>query len=44
MTGSSGNGQENFHDNVEEDWDSEDSEFLLEVFERNDDRPVYVEF
>ena len=44
MTGSSDHGQESFFDYVGEGRDSEGSEFLLEVFERDDDRPIYVGF
>lgn len=44
MTGSSDNGAEKFWNYVGEEWDSEGSELLLEVFERDDDRPIYVGF
>ncbi len=44
MTGSSDNGQEKFWDYVGEGRDSEGSELLLEVFERDDNRPIYVGF
>ena len=44
MTGSTDNGQERFWDYIGEDWDSEASELLLEVFERDDERPIYIGF
>ncbi|OLT60492.1 DUF1593 domain-containing protein [Moorena bouillonii] len=44
MTGSSDNGQEKFWDYVGEDWDSEASELLIKVFEKDDDRPIYIGF
>ena len=44
MTGSTDNGQEKFWDYVGEGRDSEGSDFLIEVFEREDDRPIYVGF
>lgn len=44
MTGSSDMGKDNFWDYVGESRDSEGSEFLLEVFEREDSRPIYVGF
>jgi len=44
MTGSSDNGQEKFWNYVGEGRDSEGSELLLEVFERDDTRPIYVGF
>ncbi len=44
MTGSSDDGHEKFWDYVGEDRDSEGSDFLQEVFNRDDDRPIYVGF
>ena len=44
MTGSSDQGQERFWDYVGEAWDSEASELLIEVFEKEDDRPIYIGF
>jgi hypothetical protein len=44
MTGSSDLGQERFWDYVGEGWDSEASEMLLDLFEEEDDRPLYIGF
>ncbi len=44
MTGSTDNGQEKFWDYVGEEWDTEGSDFLQEVFDRDDDRLIYVGF
>lgn len=44
MTGSSDNGQEKFWDYVGAGRDSEGSELLLEVFDREDERKIYVGF
>ena len=44
LTGSTDIGQEKFWDYVGEGWDSEASDFLQEVFDREDDRPMYVGF
>jgi len=44
MTGSSDNGQEKFWDYVGEDRDSEGSDYLIEVFEKEDNRPIYIGF
>jgi len=44
MTGSSDNGQEKFWDYIGEGRDSEGSELLLKVFNRDDNRPIYVGF
>lgn len=44
MTGTTDNGHEKFWDYVGEGWDTEGSDFLQEVFDRNDDRPIYVGF
>jgi len=44
LTGSTDNGQERFWDYVGEGRNSEASDFLQEVFDREDDRPIYVGF
>ena len=44
MTGSTDSGQDKFWDYVGEGWDSEGSDYLQEIFARDDDRPIYVAF
>lgn len=44
MTGSSDQGQEKFWDYVGEGRDSDGSDYLIEVFEKEDERPIYVGF
>jgi len=44
MSGSMDKGQERFWDYVGEDRDSDGSDFLQQVFERDDERPMYIGF
>lgn len=44
MTGSSDQGQEKFWDYVGEGRDSDGSDYLIEVFEKEDERPIYIGF